>query len=612
MSSFFQLKPEHCGIEKKQNTDYLALKKRKRKEKKENIYELPERRPKVQQEEEPTPVHNFNVTLRRFALRDLSSKKVTAFLEGNFDNFKLFRTPIVSNEVYGAWWGCQFSFTYYTRYLDKLHNKFLEIDIFEKRLLQHVKIGTVKVELDSLALGPVFHDLMVINDKNVDVGRLEFECVMEQESDVKISLEDVWCHLGKNSIDRWDQSRTTKNYGHQSIGGLLELSAPKKQVHSEMYLNVSFSPPNYELESFQSDVIEDMNTQGWTQIKMFRKTTLKKLKATKLLVELKEKRAMGTDKVIGVCWIPFKKYLLLRAKPTRIPFTVNLESVCDENLVLHPQNFHLLDGKKAGRSQVGSSSAKGILRGFVLFDVLPIKAQLIGGRHTENGVFGGELLLEGLSFPRIYRGDKNFNGDSEEEADEVRNADQNCANEELYENEGDCEYYDNEGENYVNEDEVDVSFEEESKPKGSSNEKLGITITPPFETIQPPPYSSHTRTGNRMYTSINTITHSNSKIEKAYNSSSNSTLNKTQDIAISTTQPTLPREKTHTRTQSYSQFFNPFSDTTPPSSSISNSLTYRTPHFVSSQHPHPHHSHPPPQNTERKPFLKKEVSYNVN
>ena len=50
-----------------------------------------------------------------------------------------------------------------------------------------LSIGGIKVDLFTLACGPVHHDVMLLDKNNISVGRIEFDCIFEHVASILFS-----------------------------------------------------------------------------------------------------------------------------------------------------------------------------------------------------------------------------------------------------------------------------------------------------------------------------------------------------------------------------------------------------------------------------------------
>ena len=51
-----------------------------------------------------------------------------------------------------------------------------------------LSIGGIKVDLFTLACGPVHHDVMLLDKNNISVGRIEFDCIFEHVASILLFL----------------------------------------------------------------------------------------------------------------------------------------------------------------------------------------------------------------------------------------------------------------------------------------------------------------------------------------------------------------------------------------------------------------------------------------
>ncbi len=81
------------------------------------------------------------------------------------------------------------SFTYETRHADKLDKKFVKFDVFDSnKIMSDVFIGTVSIDLLTIAAGPVSHEL-VLRDNGRPAGKLAVSIEMAHQTEISITLK---------------------------------------------------------------------------------------------------------------------------------------------------------------------------------------------------------------------------------------------------------------------------------------------------------------------------------------------------------------------------------------------------------------------------------------
>eukprot|EP00026_Physarum_polycephalum_P008456 Phypoly_transcript_08542.p1 GENE.Phypoly_transcript_08542~~Phypoly_transcript_08542.p1 ORF type:complete len:444 (+),score=72.23 Phypoly_transcript_08542:95-1426(+) len=309
-------------------------------------------------------VEQFRVVLSGFRVRELPTKRSKVFVLGNFDNFKQFKTDSTDNELYGGTWDkFEVQFHYETKYSDKLDKKNFELHVFKEKFFSNGRIGSISVDLYTLACGPTHHDIMLLNKDNVSVGRIEFDCIFEHVANMVISLKDITLCLPQNF--------------HYERG-------------FEVYLQVSFYPDSKGDIIYNTDICKMASKYfHWESLRIVQhNTSTKKMLATKMLIEVKSKKK---KKTIGVCWVKFKR-IYNPLEPSK-PIPINLK------LTKYIHRYHP-EHTSCERSPGGQH---GVLKGYFVFENPPVYGQMIDGVHTENGVFRGHALLAGMPCPVFIR-----------------------------------------------------------------------------------------------------------------------------------------------------------------------------------------------------------------
>lgn len=111
-------------------------------------------------------------------------------LQVNFDNFKQFQTSVKSRELNPVWQDTV-SFTYSTRYADCLSRKSVVFEVWDHNTFSsNALIGTVKLDLHTIATGPITHELTIRDGRKVR-GTLYVDVLMEQVCETALSISKV-------------------------------------------------------------------------------------------------------------------------------------------------------------------------------------------------------------------------------------------------------------------------------------------------------------------------------------------------------------------------------------------------------------------------------------
>jgi C2 domain/WW domain len=112
------------------------------------------------------------------------------YLKCDFDSFKKFRTEVVPCSLNPVW-EFDLRFEYQTLYPDKLQRKLFRIDCYDRDIVTRDDfIGTLHVDLHTIATGPIRHSLPLWN-QNRYAGRVSFNVSMEIDPDIVAYIKDA-------------------------------------------------------------------------------------------------------------------------------------------------------------------------------------------------------------------------------------------------------------------------------------------------------------------------------------------------------------------------------------------------------------------------------------
>eukprot|EP01114_Cavostelium_apophysatum_P013351 TRINITY_DN3215_c0_g1_i2.p1 TRINITY_DN3215_c0_g1~~TRINITY_DN3215_c0_g1_i2.p1 ORF type:complete len:659 (+),score=119.89 TRINITY_DN3215_c0_g1_i2:105-2081(+) len=288
---------------------------------------------------------NFRVKIFNFRGRNLPAKDSNGlsdpFLTCNFDNFKQFKTEIIKKEL-NPNWKFEVSFIYETRYADKLDRKTFKIECFDyDRIGSNDFIGSCNVDLKTLALGPVSHEI-ALRDGGKFSGTVLFDLEMEQISEVVATFKEV---LVQNLVPEGPDC--------------------------DPYLQFSYSGSK-DQRKFKSPVLKNNKAPSWSELEqLYFESTLRELIGESLTLEIKNNKKMKSDPTIGDCQLPLSKYMC-RVDNQPVKFSENL---------------------------LRGGQVVGLIEGVVSFREVPKFAQMVGGKHTDGGITGGRALLPDLPLP---------------------------------------------------------------------------------------------------------------------------------------------------------------------------------------------------------------------
>eukprot|EP01112_Ceratiomyxa_fruticulosa_P011206 TRINITY_DN3027_c0_g1_i1.p1 TRINITY_DN3027_c0_g1~~TRINITY_DN3027_c0_g1_i1.p1 ORF type:complete len:614 (+),score=154.91 TRINITY_DN3027_c0_g1_i1:298-2139(+) len=306
-------------------------------------------------------VTSFRVRIHNFKARDLNlgtnnNGQLSPFLKCNFDNFKIFKTDILRKEVSPSW-DLDLQFVYETRYPDKLGSKQFVVECFSYTVLgRDVALGSIQVDLHTLATGPVSHDIL-LRDGGNPCGRILFDLEMEQVSDITATLKEV---------------RIEPDQGGNNCIVVAQTN--------ETYLYYFYSSKENEERTFKSGKCPPSASPSWNEMEqVFMKTTLHELHKEGLKIQHKQSKLIGSDPIIGECKVHFAKYL---------------------NTLHTTPHTYVMTFSEVMRSFKDGGAIVGNINGTLVLQGVPIFAQMQGGVHTEVGIEGATPLVEGLQLPK--------------------------------------------------------------------------------------------------------------------------------------------------------------------------------------------------------------------
>eukprot|EP00747_Dinoflagellata_sp_TGD_P167614 gnl/TRDRNA2_/TRDRNA2_192315_c0_seq1.p1 gnl/TRDRNA2_/TRDRNA2_192315_c0~~gnl/TRDRNA2_/TRDRNA2_192315_c0_seq1.p1 ORF type:complete len:540 (+),score=98.41 gnl/TRDRNA2_/TRDRNA2_192315_c0_seq1:103-1722(+) len=292
------------------------------------------------------PEHKFKVQLYDFSCEGLvtKSEEFAPFLKLDFDNFKVFKTD-AENDTINPDWAFKAGFTYNIPYLEKLHARFVRIQCFNG--VDSQMIGQAQQDLHTIACGPPHIKLELVDRDGQRRGVVKFICVMKMFS---LSLK-VW----------FKELRLTMQ-GCQAPAKL-QISST---LSEDMVVNVPHS---------QEGVWDD------EYCLTFATSLGDLLKAPQLeVMRIAVIDEFGWDQ--GKALLPFRNAFTTKSD-TDVPFKVSVTYSCT------------VDGED--NSEVYGSV--GELQGSLMYQNLPVYAQMAGGVCVDGQVEGGYLLIEGLPYP---------------------------------------------------------------------------------------------------------------------------------------------------------------------------------------------------------------------
>lgn len=290
--------------------------------------------------------HKFKIQMYEFSCEGLStSDPIEPYLKVDFDNFKLFQTDHETNNA-NPEWAFKAGFQYPLNYLEQLSRRRCHIQCLD-RVAKQI-IGEAELDLQTIACGPS-HFVLTLRDhvSKEPRGTLKFICVMKMISpNLSVVVRNLrLTMLGSPAAAKLSISATLAEtdvvrvpYSHEGAWeGPFSLSF-------ETCLADLLKAPDE--ESLRLVVIDD---SGMTQ---------------------------------GEALLAFRSHFNTKAD-VPVPFKVSV-------------TYSYQDGQE----RMDPVGAVGELEGELVYQNLPVYAQMRGGTCIDGEVDGGHWLIEGLPYPQ--------------------------------------------------------------------------------------------------------------------------------------------------------------------------------------------------------------------
>lgn len=290
--------------------------------------------------------------LYEFACEGLNAPEACdPYLKIDFDNYKLFKSNVEQN-TRNPEWSFKAGFLYEIPYLEKLKNRSLRIQCFNR--INSQNLGEAALDLHTIACGPSHIRLSLSGSAAEDRGVLRFCCVMKMIApDFTIICQDLQ---------------------------LTMLGCP---ASASMLINCSL----FEAEHRTVQVPHSREGHWSGPFALSLETSLADVLKTPLehlsFVVLDE-----TSVRQGEAILEFRKAFCPRPD-TRVPFKVPVTFTCTEGASDWAQ------GEPIG--------AVGELEGALIYRNLPAYAQMFGGLCVDGQVDGGFWLFDGLPYPQTMQ-----------------------------------------------------------------------------------------------------------------------------------------------------------------------------------------------------------------
>eukprot|EP00425_Heterocapsa_triquetra_P010777 CAMPEP_0195143116 /NCGR_PEP_ID=MMETSP0448-20130528/165816_1 /TAXON_ID=66468 /ORGANISM="Heterocapsa triquestra, Strain CCMP 448" /LENGTH=524 /DNA_ID=CAMNT_0040181535 /DNA_START=26 /DNA_END=1597 /DNA_ORIENTATION=- len=292
--------------------------------------------------------HKFKVQMYDFSCEGLavSNERCDAYLKIDFDNFKIFKTDHGQGNT-SPEWGFKAGFHYIINYLEKLGRQELTVQCSNRASGQ--LIGEASIDLQTIACGPP-HFKLTLRDQSTGEPRgvLKFTCVMKMLSpnlnvvcqDLSLTMQGCPAPARLQISSSIDEANRIVDVPHSDHG---VWDSPFSLAFETALADMLKAPGS---ECLRFAVIDEM---GLSQ---------------------------------GEALVEFRK--AFSAKPDMpISFKVPVTYTCT----------------MAGEEKPETVGAVGELVGTLLYQNVPVYAQMVGGLCVDGQVEGGNWLFEGLPYP---------------------------------------------------------------------------------------------------------------------------------------------------------------------------------------------------------------------
>eukprot|EP00727_Mastigamoeba_balamuthi_P004500 m51a1_g14048 hypothetical protein (1075) ;mRNA; r:1186919-1192565 len=267
---------------------------------------------------------------------DWDRARVLRSESADWDRARVLRSESVRGTQSPAWL-LEASFDYATRYADRLGAKYLCVDVWDGAEGSRAHVGAARVDLLTVATGPVEHSRELVDDLGRPCGRVSFRCEARNVSSVRVQLSGLCLVPGPTRVPPSGEP-SLKYYlsKHKySAGRAREKSWP--------------SPPSLRVDASLSGLLSDA-----------------------LCLSLRY-----GEMTIGQARLPVSQYCAV------------------------PEQHDGAPGAHFESDVVASDKTVfGVLRGLVAFRSLPTLAQMTGGVLVDGVVDGGAPLHPSLPVPR--------------------------------------------------------------------------------------------------------------------------------------------------------------------------------------------------------------------
>ncbi|GAB5367816.1 hypothetical protein AAMO2058_001264000 [Amorphochlora amoebiformis] len=289
-------------------------------------------------------IGRYKVRIYAISCEDLSAKdkggKSDPYCMFDFDKYRKFNTP-VQKKTLNPVYDTDEEFNYATQYADRLQFKHLIINIHDKDFWGKEYIGSAKVDLHTLLTGPVSHSLEVIN-KGQPAGRIKFKVEMTEIVHLKVYFRS--CAITNLPL----------------IGG--------KEPSCKLKFETDISEHKVDIET---TVKRETRNPEWTRLEQLRfNTNFRELMNCSMKVHV-----VSNGNVIGTGKVPFAKNFNLDGENVEVDVPVKM---------------------KTGNNEVKFQAC-------IYFKDFPSAAQMIGGIHTDNGIFDAEYFHPAAEKPRFVK-----------------------------------------------------------------------------------------------------------------------------------------------------------------------------------------------------------------
>eukprot|EP00929_Paragymnodinium_shiwhaense_P065469 TRINITY_DN32813_c0_g1_i1.p1 TRINITY_DN32813_c0_g1~~TRINITY_DN32813_c0_g1_i1.p1 ORF type:complete len:570 (-),score=104.80 TRINITY_DN32813_c0_g1_i1:265-1974(-) len=305
--------------------------------------------------EAPT-AHRFKVAIYDFSCEDLQvgDERCEPYLRIDFDNFKIFQTDVDMDSC-NPEWGFKAGFQYEMHYLERLRDRRLKISVLNRA--NGLPVGDASIDLQTVACGPASFRLTLFDRKAPDKARgmVRFSLVMKMMSRITIIFRELSLTMqGCPAPARMQLSCSLQDEGDDCL--------------KDCDRHFPFSPDGTWAGPFSITLVSSLND-------ILKAPDFETLKFVAI-----DENGMRQ----GEALLPF-----------RSAFSVQPDATC---LFKAAVTYSVI--VEGDQDKADSLGTVGTLEGHVLYQNLPVYAQMAGGVCVDGEVQGASWLFDGLPYPK--------------------------------------------------------------------------------------------------------------------------------------------------------------------------------------------------------------------